>query len=352
MARFKKKLTSDHSLPSLFDDFEIAGLSTQEKNITGLPGMERHIRLAQAELQQRRVATMTPPLSTPGDNDDKVFYISFGSGSSGNCTFVGTRKAALLIDAGIDDRKVEAELTRNRLSMDTIQGIILTHDHGDHIRYAYSMLRRNRHMALYCTPRVLNGILRRHNVSRRIKDYHHAIYKEIPFELGGFTVTAFEVDHDGSDNAGFYITRQGFNFTVATDLGHIGARADHYIRLANYLMIESNYDLYMLRHGRYPEYLKARIEAGNGHMDNEVTAAYLASIYNPGLKHVFLCHLSHDNNTPQKALSTVCEALAAKGIVVGDGSNSPQSLQADIQVIALPRYESTGLITMRHIPSI
>lgn len=337
-------------MPSLFDDMEVPGLRSQEASMADLPGMERHIRLAKNELEYRRAASMTPPLDTVRNVDDeKVFYISFGSGSSGNCTFVGTRTAGLLIDAGVDDRKVESELTRNRLSLDIVQGIILTHDHGDHIRYAYSMLRRHRHMALYCTPRVLNGILRRHNVSRRIKDYQHAIYKEIPFQLGGFTITAFEVDHDGSDNAGFYLSKQGFDFTVATDLGHIGTRADHYIRLASYLMIESNYDLHMLRHGRYPEYLKARIEAANGHMDNEATAQYLASIYRPELKYIFLCHLSHDNNTPDKALAAVSRALGDKGVIVGDGSNSPASLEAQVQVMALPRYESTGLITLRPV---
>ena len=340
MARSKKKPIFDYTAPSLFDDLESPDL-----NITELPGMERHIRLARAELERRREA-VTPPLGEL-QHDERVLFISFGSGSSGNCTFVGTRTEGVLIDAGIDDRKVEAELERNRLSLDTVKGIILTHDHGDHIRYAYSLLRRTRHIALYCTPRVLNGILRRHNVSRRIKDYHHPIYKEIPFELGGFSITAFEVDHDGSDNAGFYITRPGFDFTVATDLGRIGERADFYMRRASYLMIESNYDLDMLRRGTYPEYLKARIIDIRGHLDNAVTAAYVASIYRPELKYIFLCHLSHDNNTPEKALGAVNDALAAIGVTTGDGSNSHESMQAQVQVMALPRFESTGLVTLR-----
>lgn len=345
MARSKKNIHADYAAPSLFDDLEVPGLERQP--LPELPGMERHIRVAKARLESRRSeASTTPPLVTP-EPEDRVLFISFGSGSSGNCSFLGTRSQGILVDAGIDDRKVEAELIRNNLSMNLVKGILLTHDHGDHIRYAYSILRRNRHMALYCTPRVLNGILRRHNVSRRIKDYHHAIYKEIPFELGGFTVTAFEVDHDGSDNAGFYITRRGFDFTLATDLGCIGSRADYYMRRASYLMIESNYDLDMLLHGRYPEYLKARIQASNGHLDNTVTAAYIASIYRPELKFVFLCHLSHDNNTPDKAVSAVKDALAACGIQAGDGTNSPLACQAPIQVMALPRFESTGIVTLR-----
>lgn len=343
MARPKRRTLTDYSAPSLFDNLEMPGFNADP--LPELPGMERHIRVAKAQLERRREASVEPMGEL--SRDERVLFISFGSGSSGNCTFVGTRSEGVLIDAGIDDRKIEAEMKRNGLSMNAIKGIMLTHDHGDHVRYAYSILRRFRYMALYCTPRVLNGILRRHNVSRRIKDYHHAIYKEIPFELGGFTITAFEVDHDGSDNVGYYISREGFDFTVATDLGHIGERADFYMRRASYLMIESNYDLEMLRHGKYPEYLKARIQAGNGHLDNAVTAAYVASIYREELKYVFLCHLSHDNNTPEKALEAVMGALSECGVVAGDGSNSAESLEAPIQVMALPRFESTGIITLR-----
>lgn len=344
MARIKKRTPVNFSTPSLFDTADIFDTPSLEPS---MPGIERHIKVAKAQMEERRAAASTVQPLESVTQVDKVLFMSFGSGSSGNCTFIGTPEAGFLIDAGVDNDKVEKELQRNGISMKAIKGILLTHDHGDHIRYAYSFLRSNRNMLLYCTPRVLNGILRRHNVSRRIKDYHNPIYKEIPFQLAGFTITAFEVDHDGSDNAGFYISREGFDFTVATDLGKIGPRADYYMRRASYLMIESNYDLDMLHKGQYPEYLKARIIAGNGHLDNMVTATYLASIYRPQLKFVFLCHLSQDNNTPQKALDAVNDALAAIGITAGDGSNSAASLASPIQVMALPRYNSTGLITLR-----
>lgn len=340
MARSKKPSRGYQAIPSLFDDLDLA------PEIPDLPGLDRHIRAARATID-RRTATRIPDTDPLPPQPEKIHFISFGSGSSGNCTFIGTSGQGFLIDAGIDFLAVEKELTRNGIPLQAIKGIILTHDHGDHVRYAYAMLRRHRDMLLYCTPRTLNGILRRHNISRRIKDFHHPIYKETPFSLAGFTITAFDVDHDGTDNAGYHITRPGFTFTVATDLGNIGPRADHYLRLADHIMIESNYDADMLRRGVYPEYLKARIIAPNGHLDNAVTAAYLASIYHPGLKHIFLCHLSNDNNTPAIALDAVSRALSAIGITVGDGSNSPLALNADIQLQALPRYDSTGLITLR-----
>ena len=85
--------------------------------------------------------------------------------------------------------------------------------------------------------------------------------------------------------------------------------------------------------------------AKNGHLDNSVTAAYIASIYDAKLKYVMLCHLSHDNNTPEKALESMNKALAAIGITAGDGSNSPESCNAPLQVMALPRFDSTGIVT-------
>ena len=341
MARSKKTITFDYTQPSLFDSLDIFGKTPEPE----VPGLDRHIKEAKEKMAARREAAIKPLGNITADK--RMLFISFGSGSSGNSCYVGTRTEGVLIDAGVDHKKIEAEMLRNGLNMNNVKGIILTHDHGDHVRYAYALLRTNRHMALYCTPRVLNGILRRHNVSRRIKDYHHAIYKEIPFQLGGFEITAFDVDHDGSDNMGFFLTAPGFSFAVATDLGHISERVDYYMKQATHIMIESNYDLTMLMRGHYPEYLKARIVANNGHLDNCVTAAYLASIYRPELKYVFLCHLSNDNNTPAIATETVTAALSAIGVTAGDGSNSPTASMAPIQVMALPRFDSTGIVTLR-----
>ncbi|MBD5213298.1 MAG: MBL fold metallo-hydrolase [Bacteroidales bacterium] len=340
----KKRVTKTQDLPSLFDTFDTIDFGLPEPKAIELPGLDRHVRNIKSTLEARRAATPVP--EAPGATD-RVLFISFGSGSSGNSAYIGTRDEGLLIDAGVDQKFVKDELMRNGISPSALRGIIVTHDHGDHVRYAYGMLRQLRTCGLYCTPRTLNGILRRHSVSRRLKDFHHAIYKEIPFQLAGFEITPFEVDHDGTDNVGYHITRPGFNFTIATDLGRIGERADFYLRRAEYIMIESNYDLDMLRRGTYPEYLKARIIGATGHLDNAVTAAYLASIYRPELKYVMLCHLSHDNNTPDVAVNTITESLAAIGVTVGDGSNSPLSLKAQLQVRPLPRFDSTGLITFR-----
>jgi phosphoribosyl 1,2-cyclic phosphodiesterase len=270
-----------------------------------------------------------------------LFYISFGSGSSGNCCYLGTRNAGILIDAGILTETVIDTLKENGIKMENIVGICLTHDHGDHVKYAYNIVRKHKHMKVYCTNRVVNGMLRKHNISKRIKDYHSPIFKEIPFKLGDFEITAFDVPHDGDDNMGFFVRHGDKNFVVATDLGAISERARHYISQAHYLMIEANYDKEMLIKGTYPDYLKRRIQTDRGHMDNVETAAFLSEIYTPQLKYIFLCHLSNDNNTPEIALNTISKALKDRGLTIGTAQETIEDRKADVQLMALPRLEPT-----------
>lgn len=271
----------------------------------------------------------------------QMHYISFGSGSSGNSCYVGNRNGGIIIDAGIRADIIEDTLKANGIPMSRVKGLILTHDHSDHVRYSYNLLRNNRHLALYCTPRVLNGLLRRHSISKRIKEYHTPIFKEIPFKLADMEITAFEVPHDGSDNMGFSIEYHHHKFVLATDLGMITDRARYYMSRANYLVIEANYDSDMLRLGRYPEYLKARIRAANGHLDNMDTARFIGEIINPDLHYIYLCHLSKDNNTPQLALKAVRDALEQRNLRVGKGEESISDRKADVQLVALPRFDAT-----------
>ncbi len=293
------------------------------------------------------------PYSQPEQKQPKrdiprpLYYCSFGSGSSGNSCYIGSAEGGIIIDAGLRAEDIEAGLAANGVSMRHVKAVLLTHDHSDHVKYAYALLRNNRHLKLFCTNRVLNGMLRKHSISRRIKEYHVPIFKEIPFKILDFEVTAFDVPHDGSDNMGFSIEFDGRRFVVATDLGDVTERAAHYMSGANYLMIEANYDVNMLRFGKYPEYLKARIMGCNGHLDNRQTASFLCDIINPGLSHIFLCHLSKDNNTPQTALRTIRDALEAKGLRVGDATDSPDDLKADVQLAALPRFDMTRWFVFR-----
>lgn len=304
---------------SLFDDFDAFGEGKQEP-----------------------VHSQESPVVNKSDGvDRRLHFMSFGSGSSGNSCYLGTDRGGIIIDAGVRAEKIEDMMDAAGLNIKNVKALLLTHDHSDHVRYAYNLLRTNRHISLFCTPRVLNGLLRRHGISKRIKDYHTPIFKEIPFKVGRMEITAFNVEHDGSDNMGFWIEFEGHKFALATDLGVVSDRAEYYLSQAQYLVLEANYDSDMLRLGRYPEYLKARIRANNGHLDNQQTAEFLSRIIRPELTYVFLCHLSQDNNTPEKALSAVRNALEAKGKKVGRGEETLEDRKSDVQVTALPRYEAS-----------
>ena len=343
-SRKRRTVRPIEDLPGLFDAIDI---DMTRHDIAG-EIIEEHRRHVSARAADQNIDISPEALKRP----EALRFISLGSGSSGNCAYIGTSRGGLLIDAGVDNKTVLERLKTNGIDVSTIAGILLTHDHSDHVRYAYALLRANRHMSLFCTPRTLNGLLRRHSISRRINDYHKAIYKEFPFEAGGMTVTAFETSHDGSDNVGFAIDRGEHHFVITTDTGYITERADYYMRRANYIMLESNYDLRMLMQGRYPEYLKARIIGQRGHMDNTESAAYIGRLLSEAgsgnmLSHIFLCHLSNDNNTPDIALSTMRAAIEGAGLTVGDASGSPVALAASVQLMALPRYDASPLFTFR-----
>lgn len=355
MAR-KIKYKPKYNQPGLFDLAGDTG-DVDTASPAPLPADDETPTAAGSEFDVRSVAPAkeaaapSDPIeldaSAIGRRDDIVF-MSFGSGSSGNCSYIGDSEGGFLIDAGIDPDKLRDDLRANGLSFDNIKGVCLTHDHSDHVRFVYTLVRKHLHIGVYCTPRTLSGIMRRHSISRRLKDYHRPIYKEFAFKIGNFEITAFEVSHDGTDNSGFFITHGAHTFAVATDLGCITDRVEYYMSQARYIMLESNYDAAMLREGAYPMHLKARIAADNGHLDNAVAGEFLGRMLSPRLSHIFLCHLSKDNNTPETALATVTAALHAAGATsIGDCSGSLEARKCDVQLMALPRFDASPLICLR-----
>ena len=285
-------------------------------------------------------------------------FMSFGSGSSGNCAYLGTPRGGILIDAGIREpvkyhRKKKnperqdvptldqafAELERNGISPDMIKGVLLTHAHQDHMRCLYAAVSRCK-CSVYCTMGVMSQMLQRCRISGRIRDHHVSIFKEIPFRILDMEITAFETMHDVK-SVGFSIEYEGERFVVATDMGVITERAAHYMSRANYLMMECNYDAQMLMNGSYSQMLKDRVISEKGHLDNAVSAQFVAEHYHKDLRYVFLCHLSKDNNTEEIALSTMRQALEARGLSVGDGSNSADQRSRNVQIYALPRYNAS-----------
>ncbi len=246
----------------------------------------------------------------------RIRFLSLGSGSSGNCYYLGTDTYGILIDAGIGIRTIKKHLKEVGVTLEHIRAVFITHDHADHIK-AVGHLGEKYHIPIYSTPLVHKGINRSYCVTEKLVSSVRYIEKGEEFTLEDFHIIPFEVPHDGIDNVGYCIKIGEKVFSFLTDLGTITPEAAYYIRKANYLIIEANYDAEMLEMGPYPYYLKTRISSPNGHMCNAETGDFLAENMTEHLKHIWLCHLSKDNNHPELAYKTVEWKLRSRGIVVG-----------------------------------
>jgi phosphoribosyl 1,2-cyclic phosphodiesterase len=244
-------------------------------------------------------------------------FISLGSGSSGNCYYLETAGDAMLIDAGVGIRTVKKYLHDYGLSISNVKQILVTHDHADHIK-AVGMISNEYDIPVYATREVHAGIHRNYCVPKKIPgDNCRVVEKDQRVKIGEFYVTPFAVPHDSSGNVGYRIEAGGVVFCLMTDVGHVTEQMRQFIGEANYLVIEANYDEEMLKTGPYPEHLKVRIMSGEGHMENSKCAVAIAENATERLKHVWLCHLSEENNHPELARKTVEQVLRSYGLVAG-----------------------------------
>lgn len=233
-----------------------------------------------------------------------IKFCSFSSGSSGNCYYLGLRDKGILVDAGISARSIKNHLQSIGSSIERIMGIFITHNHHDHIA-GLQTLSKKYHIPIYTTEKVWKNILKAKTQKDIQRDCVRIIEHEESIDLIGLSIKAFGVSHDTPEALGYYIEYNRRKITIVTDLGHICTRAAKYIKSANFLVIESNYDKDMLFNGNYPYALKSRIHSNNGHLDNEVSSTFLAENMNKDLTHILLAHLSKDNNTPEIALLTM-----------------------------------------------
>lgn len=252
---------------------------------------------------------------------NRVFrFLSLASGSSGNCYYLGTEDYGILLDAGIGIRSIKKVLKDNHIGLEQIMAVFITHDHADHIK-SCGCLGEKYGIPIYTTQAVHQGIERSRYVSEKLYLSRRVLEKEQPVEIKEMKITAFDVPHDASDCVGYMVQYKQHKCVLATDIGQITPTVAQYIRIANHLIIEANYDKEMLVGGAYPAFLKDRIMNGTGHLCNTETAEFLASNFDLHLKNIWLCHLSKDNNHPDLACKTVEMAMGQYGIRVGKDVN-------------------------------
>ena len=241
----------------------------------------------------------------------KLNFCSLSSGSSGNCYYIGNEFHGILIDAGISASLIRKFLKDMNISIQSIMGVLITHNHIDHVRGLEVLTRKNT-LPAFTTQKIWNSILTPY--SKITSDCIREITLQKKFHIAGFDIEAFPVCHDAPETVGYHISAGDKKVTIATDLGHICEIAAPYIRDANLLIIESNYDEDMLQNGGYPHYLKTRIKSNYGHLGNCQTSDFLAEIINDNLSHICFAHLSKNNNTPEKALQTFHKTFSDRGI--------------------------------------
>jgi phosphoribosyl 1,2-cyclic phosphodiesterase len=243
----------------------------------------------------------------------KLNFCSLSSGSSGNCYYLGNEFHGILIDAGISATTIRKFLKNIGISMQTIMGVLITHNHIDHIRGLEVLIRKNS-LPAFTTHKIWKSILTPYKEIS--KDSIRVIPLKQKFHLAGFDIEAFPVCHDAPETIGFHICAGEKKITIATDLGHICQTAAPYIEAANLLVIESNYDEQMLMNGKYPPFLKARIQSDHGHLGNHQTSGFLADIISDNLSNICLAHLSINNNSPEKAMQTLQQTFSERGIIL------------------------------------
>lgn len=255
------------------------------------------------------LAQQAAPTTSHQQNKSHMKFISFGSGSSGNCYYLLEDGIGLIIDAGIGIRSFKKYFREYGFTYPTLKAILVTHDHTDHVK-AVGALSGEYNLEVFATEAVHKGILNNYYAHKKVRPELCRTY--LPgddWSIGPFHITTFTVPHDASHNCGYFIETATTNFCFITDAGSFTPEMISFIRRARNLVIEANYDAAMLDEGPYPLHLKKRIKAPTGHACNAETARILEENLAATTENIWLCHLSEENNHPELARKTIAQAL-------------------------------------------
>ncbi len=239
-----------------------------------------------------------------------LFISSLNSGSNGNCYYIGNQEEAVLIDGGISCRETEKRMNRLNLSMKKIKAVFISHEHSDHINGVTSLSKKYK-IPIYITSSTFQSGRLRLSLSPVIS---FRAYE--PIAIGNLLVTAFPKFHDASDPHSFVISCNEVTVGVFTDIGQSCEHVIRHFQLCHAAFLESNYDEEMLETGKYPIYLKNRIRDGRGHLSNTQAAELFTSHRPPFMSHLFLSHLSKNNNTPKIVKDLFIRIAGATEVII------------------------------------
>jgi phosphoribosyl 1,2-cyclic phosphodiesterase len=221
-----------------------------------------------------------------------LFITSLNSGSNGNCYYIGNKTEAILIDAGISCSEIEKRMKRLGLNIQKVKAVFISHEHTDHIS-GLQVLTKKYRLPVYITHAAL-----RYGRLRLEKHLITSFTAHEPVLIGNLAITAFPKFHDAADPYSFIVCCNEIKVGVFTDIGVPCKNVINHFQQCHAAFLETNYDDTMLEQGRYPHFLKSRIRGGNGHLSNK-QALELFTAHRPSfMSHLFLSHLSKNNNCP------------------------------------------------------
>jgi phosphoribosyl 1,2-cyclic phosphodiesterase len=232
------------------------------------------------------------------------------SGSNGNCYYVGNHREAILVDAGISCRETDVRMRRIGLLPEKLRAIFISHEHGDHIKGLRSLVKKYK-VPVYITNNTL--------AQGRLKIKDHFLRHFTPFQpiqIGTLTVVPFPKYHDASDPHSFVVTCNQVNVGIFTDIGRACKNVIHHFKQCHAAFLEANYDEEMLDKGSYSYYLKNRIRGGHGHLSNRQALQLFLEHRPPFMSHLFLSHLSENNNRPELVKDLFTRSAGKTEIVI------------------------------------
>ncbi|HET9487420.1 MAG TPA: MBL fold metallo-hydrolase [Chryseosolibacter sp.] len=239
-----------------------------------------------------------------------MFICSLNSGSNANCYYLGNQDEAILVDGGLSCRETEKRMKRLGLNIRKIKAIFVSHEHGDHV-HGIPALSKKYQLPVYITPETFRqGRL-------EIKDHlviHLRAYD--PVRIGNLSILAFPKLHDASDPHSFLVECFSVKVGIFTDIGMPCDHVVNHFQQCHAAFLEANYDETMLTNGSYPIYLKNRIRGEKGHMSNDQAVELFTRHKPPFMSHLFLSHLSRDNNSPKLVKSTFTRIAGRTQIVI------------------------------------
>ena len=228
----------------------------------------------------------------------------------GNCLYVESENTKLLIDAGVSLKKIEKGLETINVNPSSLDGILITHEHSDHIQ-SLGNLSKKFNLPVYANSETLDSMPKQTDKisTKNIKKFKVSE----KFEINDIEITPFSIPHDAANPCGFSISNNSEKLSIATDIGHMTNDILKQLEDSKFILLESNYDTEVLKYSKYPYLLKKRIAGPNGHLSNEVASKVINYLLQGKLKTAMLGHLSKESNFPELAYQTVVDELISSG---------------------------------------